>query len=541
MPDQFAQALTAAVQAKVNELGWGAGGDNTDLAEYIILMLSSGKDQGSIATELATDLLGLDANDVDAHNFAAWLFGQVSHLEQQETGVPKISTLPSAPSLSTDTPGQAASVAMTGISTDTSMSVDMNADPNGQSRTEFVAPTGPRSMRNGNNPRAGRDKRMLGQINRTLDRPHESVLHRVRGNGNERINSHTRGLHAGPRANNNRVPRSMNNRAASIAHGISTQGVNDMNVNMNSHSQHLQGPQGMGMNGSLWTMQNPPHQGTASQDPSQMQMVAMIEQQSRLIQQLHHQQQLLMKNQGSSGNQRGRGGFGGRANHRNGNARGGRGDHGKSNGRYTPASQDHIMQADGDSEDVDMLQSKRENGNTEETVCKYNLRCTNKDCKFAHQSPAAPSGITIDPSDVCSFGVACKNKKCVGCHPSPAAKAAHQSEQDCRFYPNCTNPNCPFRHPPPPCRNGGDCTVPNCKFTHLDTMCKYRPCTNRFCKFKHEEGQRGIFQDKVWVAENDENKEHVSERKFVDESAGEEMVIPEDDGQDHDVALEAIS
>ena len=172
-----------------------------------------------------------------------------------------------------------------------------------------------------------------------------------------------------------------------------------------------------------------------------------------------------------------------------------------------------------------MSEGKREPPNPEETICKFNLSCTNKECKFAHQSPAAPPGTTVDVGDVCSFGAACKNRKCVGRHPSPANKMAHQGEQDCKFFPNCQNPRCPFRHPTMPlCRNGGECSTPNCKFTHIKTFCKYRPCTNRFCPFVHEEGQRGTFHDKVWVA--DETKEHVSERRFVDEQAPEDLIIP---------------
>lgn len=48
---------------------------------------------------------------------------------------------------------------------------------------------------------------------------------------------------------------------------------------------------------------------------------------------------------------------------------------------------------------------------------------------------------------------------------------------------------------------------------------------NPACAFKHVEGQkRGKFDDKVWVA--DSAKEHVSERKFVDENGVEELIIP---------------
>jgi hypothetical protein len=254
-------------------------------------------------------------------------------------------------------------------------------------------------------------------------------------------------------------------------------------------------------------------------------ILAMMEQQNRMLQQM--QQQLLMQ-QNSIAHQGGHGhgkppfDRGGRQSHfRRGGA------HHQHNGHslQQKPQQSEAGQAEALSQGEGAEQAKREAPNPDETVCRFNLRCQNKDCKFAHQSPAAPPGITIDLKDVCSYGVACKNRKCVGRHPSPATKVAHQSEQDCKFFPNCANPHCPFRHPTmPACRNGGECKVPNCKFTHIKTPCKYRPCTNRNCPFMHEEGQRGTFHDKVWTA--DEAKEHVSERKFVDESAPEDLVLP---------------
>jgi nuclear polyadenylated RNA-binding protein NAB2 len=77
----------------------------------------------------------------------------------------------------------------------------------------------------------------------------------------------------------------------------------------------------------------------------------------------------------------------------------------------------------------------------------------------------------------------------------------------------------------PICRNGADCVTPNCKFTHVTTLCKFNPCLNPICTFKHVEGQkRGKFEDKVWVA--DGNAEHVSERKFVNDNDKEELIIP---------------
>jgi len=179
--------------------------------------------------------------------------------------------------------------------------------------------------------------------------------------------------------------------------------------------------------------------------------------------------------------------------------------------------------------DIDMEPNDRETTkpNPSTTMCTFNLACTRADCHFVHQSPAAPPGISIDMTDECSFGAACLNRKCVGRHPSPAKRTAHKAEMDCKFYPNCTNPVCPFKHPDtPPCRNGADCTVPNCKFVHNTVPCKFNPCLNPACPFKHAEGQkRGAFEDKVWIG--GQEREHVSERKFVDEDIlEEELILP---------------
>lgn len=184
----------------------------------------------------------------------------------------------------------------------------------------------------------------------------------------------------------------------------------------------------------------------------------------------------------------------------------------------------------GDSMDtnLDAAGGGQDESNTN-TTCRFNLRCTRKDCPFAHQSPAAPEGTPIDVNDICPFGAACKNKKCTGRHPSPAVKTAHQAEEVCKFFPNCTNPNCTFKHPSMPlCRNGADCSVSGCKFTHLQVACKFRPCLNPQCPYKHEEGQRGAFSDKVWTPGEGKDQAHVSERKFVlDEGGDEELIKPD--------------
>ncbi|KAI1739311.1 hypothetical protein F4680DRAFT_459236 [Xylaria scruposa] len=476
----LADALTGVIQPKLMEVGWAQSNDDAALSEYIILMLVNGKTQEQIAAELAGDLLNLGPDDPAARDFTQWLFEQINNLQSQLNG------------------GAAqAGDAMGGFQGD---AIPMEQDTEMSTSTdspELNAPTGPKSMRNGN-MRGGREKRLFGQMAKAMDRSHDSVLHRVRGNGNERINAHNRAPPAGPRGG--RGNRIMNNRAAGI-----TAGLNQMAGAMPG----MPGPPGMnGMNDMSWMMQ-----GGGQQE----QIFHLLQQQNQMMAQL--QQQLAQQNQGGN-NRHGKSLF-----DRVQNPRGGRrGGHANSHKSQQNGSSKPTDGGAGD-EDVDMSQSRSEPPNPETTVCKFNLACTNKDCKFAHQSPAAPPNTTVDLNDVCSFGAACKNWKCVGRHPSPATKRAHQNEQECKFYPNCTNPHCPFKHPDmPPCRNGGDCKVEGCKFTHLQTMCKFKPCKNRYCPFKHEEGQRGTFPDKVWTADGSQN--HVSERQFVDQNGMEEFIIP---------------
>ncbi|KAJ5453177.1 hypothetical protein N7445_001360 [Penicillium cf. griseofulvum] len=182
--------------------------------------------------------------------------------------------------------------------------------------------------------------------------------------------------------------------------------------------------------------------------------------------------------------------------------------------------------AEGADVDMDGTAGGEQDESNPDSVCRFNQRCTRQDCPFAHQSPAAPEGTSIDPSDTCSFGAACKNKKCTGRHPSPAVRSAHQAEAMCRFFPHCTNPTCHFKHPSMPvCRNGADCKTEGCKFTHVETACKFNPCLNPKCTYKHAEGQRGAYTDKVWTPRSGE---HVSERKFVaDEDGPQELIKPD--------------
>ncbi|KUJ23956.1 uncharacterized protein LY89DRAFT_571587 [Mollisia scopiformis] len=472
----LAQALSAAIQPKLVEVGWSTGSGDDALAEYIILMLANGKTQEQIAAELSGDLLSLGPDDPGARDFSQWLFQQVEVLGAQQNG------------------SASGVVAPVG-----DVSVDMgngvhDSEMEGVSETgDSNVPTGPKSMRNG--AIRGRDKRMLGHLAKAMDRPNDSVLHRVRPqNGNERINTHARGPPTGPRGQQmagRGGPRTLNNRMNNAMAGMPMQ-------------------QG-GAAGNIMNMS--PQQ--------QMDLYAMLEQQSRLMAQMLNPQGMPMGNGMPNGfpqqPQPSRSLF----------DRVSKTPRGPNNGfqkgpqpnKFNEHKQQIQDGGPSSSMDVEMSQEKKEL-DPENTACKFNLACTVAECKFAHQSPAAPSGTPIDFTDTCSFGAACKNKKCTAKHPSPAVHL----QQSCKFYPNCTNPVCAFRHPAKQCRNGGDCAVPNCKFAHTTTMCKFTPCTRPDCPFKHAEGQRGVYKDKVWTPNN--AKEHVSERKFVDENAPEELIVP---------------
>jgi hypothetical protein len=63
-------------------------------------------------------------------------------------------------------------------------------------------------------------------------------------------------------------------------------------------------------------------------------------------------------------------------------------------------------------------------------------------------------------------------------------------------------------------------------------MCKFNPCLNPRCHYKHAPGQKKN-NTNVWVAPKEgEEKQHVSERKFVDENEEEEVIIPGQQGND---------
>lgn len=518
----LAHALNSAIQPKLVEVGWSTGGaDDSALSEYIILMLVNGKTQEQIAAELSGDLLNLGPDDPGARDFSQWLFEKVEELNSQLSVGDEFSTVAPVGELAqTETGNGLQDAEMGDISevgdanvyaiSSVDLSPDLSLPHKPPQLTLPCRPTGPKSMRNGGS--RPRDRRLLGHLAKAMDRSHDSILHRVRPQGgNERINTHARAPPTGPRQ------------------ALGRGGTRIQN------SRPMGGMPGMPMSaGPASNIMNMSAQ-------QQLDLFAMLEQQSRLMAQMftpQQQQQIMMGRGGSMqvGNGVTNSGFSqphqqpGKSlfdrvqtnpqRQHNGFQKG------PQNARIGEQQQQSVPNDTPiSSMDVEMSQDKTDSLSPD-TTCKWNLTCTNKDCRFAHQSPAAPVGTAIDVNDACSFGAACKNRKCTGRHPSPAQKIAHQTELDCKYFPNCTNPRCPFRHPSMPlCRNGADCTTPNCKFTHVKTMCKFNPCLNPTCPFKHVEGQkRGKFDDKVWVADN--SKEHVSERKFVDESSAEELIVP---------------
>jgi hypothetical protein len=342
-------------------------------------------------------------------------------------------------------------------------------------------------MRNGNGKPA--PNRMFNQINRQMDRGSDP-LHRVNTpQGVGRISTHNRGGLRGTKGQ--QLQRNFDG--------------------MNRRAQ--QGPMGQGQGQQFGFAQN-----------SQTQLLQMFEQQAQMMAQLAAQTGMMPQNFTPTGP-----GFNRpyNQNHSNGkslfdrvgNGRGrGRNHNNHNNRQNASVSEDAAMGDDATSQHSEQQTPAR-------TMCKFNLFCTKADCQFAHQSPAAPQGTLLDMDSECSFGAACKNHKCVARHPSPAKRLEHQQMQDCKFGPYCTNPVCSFRHDAQskPCRNGADCDTPGCTFFHTTTECKFTPCSNPRCHFKHREGQKAGASN-VWKA--GEEGQHISERRFVDEEAAEEVIIP---------------
>ncbi|KAF1836506.1 hypothetical protein BDW02DRAFT_545857 [Decorospora gaudefroyi] len=507
----FAMQLQQMVQPKLAEFGWTTGGDDTTLFEYILLMLANDKNEAQVAAELSNDLLDLGPENTETQQFAQWLFEQIELLKQAS--------------------GQSAQTQMNSGENDASTPAQ-DTEMEGAPEAQGTIPTGPKAMRNGSGSGSGaqaarpaRGGRMLNQLNKNMDR-NDATLHRVRGAGGGigRVNAHAREPPKGPRGQN-------------VSRGIEamTNGRGMTNANMNMGQGNMNAMNGMPMGG----MPGMPMPGMGGQNgmpgvglnpQQQMALMQMYEQQAQMLQQIFS---------GATPTAFVNPNF--NQNNRNGpkkslhqridrSHQGGRGLNANAKPFAKKEGEDETM-ADGPSGengsgmDVELPSGRPDPSST---MCKYNLRCTNPDCHFVHQSPVAVSNTPVDMNDSCDYGAACKNKKCVGKHPSPAQRQKFQSEQECVFWPNCRDTStCPYKHPAAkPCHNGADCTVEGCKFGHSTIMCKYNPCLNPRCLYKHAPGQKKN-NTNVWVAPKE--GDHVSERKFVDEERKEELILPAKD------------
>ncbi|KAF2724287.1 hypothetical protein K431DRAFT_310238 [Polychaeton citri CBS 116435] len=470
----FAQAIQTAVQPKLVENGWAAEENDTTLAEYVTMMLVNNKDADGVRHELGGELLGIGEDDPNVGEFAQWLFGTIlPQLNSQINGVGAAGA---------DSSMQTEGADATQHTQQIQSLSDAQMDDAGSGPADGV-PSGPKAMRNG--PLRGRGGRLLGQVNRHMDRnadPNDS-LRRIKGaasGGAGRIDAHSARAPRGPKNQSlqNGVNRMMNGRGG----GAMGAGVVP--------------PAMMGQQGSMPSLNQ----------QQQMQFMQLMEQQAAMMSQIFGQNPAAGGFPAIPNGNSTRGGFKG--------TRGGRGGaRGGFNNNQLQDNRDHIAGTSQDPNSGNAASMEVEMGESGvsarrdpfDTICKFNIKCTNPSCPFAHQSPAAPPGTTIDLTDRCSYNAACENKKCSAKHPSPAQRRQHlKDEVDCKFYPNCTNPACPFRHPDmPPCRNGADCTVANCKFVHSKIACRYNPCLNPQCMYKHGEGQkRGKFEDKVWTPGN---------------------------------------
>jgi hypothetical protein len=377
-------------------------------------------------------------------------------------------------------------------------------------------------MRNGNGSgaqpaRPARGGRMLNQLNRNMNRVEDPLRH-VRGGGGVGRNNAAGNAPRGPRGQN--IGRGIE----AMANG---RGMGNANVNMRQGMNHINGMpignmQGMSAMSQMGNQNNVPGMLNPQQ---QMALMQMYEQQAQMMQDIFAGSISTSGFANPSFTQNNRGGAKKSLQQRmNQPQRGGM----HASTKFTKKEGDDETMGEGSAANGDSMEVDTSRPDQSSIMCKFNLRCTNPDCAYVHQSPAAPPGTPVDMNDTCDYGAACKNKKCVGKHPSPAQRQKFQSEQECAFFPKCRDPeNCPYKHPTErPCRNGGDCTTPDCPYHHTTVKCKFNPCLNARCTFKHEPGQKKMTTNK-WVAPKvGEEKEHVSERKFVDEDMPEEPILP---------------
>ncbi|KAK4548953.1 hypothetical protein LTR36_008726 [Oleoguttula mirabilis] len=476
----LAQTIQSAAQAKLMEAGWAAEENDTTLSEYVTMMLVNGKDFHGVQSELGGELLGVGEDDPGVADFTTWLFEHAQSLAG-----------PSAPTQQERDAG--ATTVEPQMQEDDAQQIPSFQDEQMGDAAPAAdgVPSGPKAMRNGSDASRGRGRggRLLGQVNRNMDRSQDDPLRRIKGAASGsagRIDAHAGRAPRGPRGGN-------------VANGVQRM----MNGGRGGHPGAVMGQ----MNPMM-----PQTGGPGQLDPStQMQFMQMMEMQASMMANMIQQNGGQMPNMGG-----GPAGF--QPKGRGGKSLFDRMDNKRGGSNFKSRQQSHTDGASSSGMDIDkpLTDITDKKPPPFDTMCKFNAKCLNPDCPFAHQSPAnTRPGLDIDTTDTCTFGAACQNIKCLARHPSPAARHAHNTHPfanhnsngkaavDCKFYPNCSaGPACPFRHPDTrPCRNGADCKVEACPFAHSSIACRYNPCTRAECPYKHAEGQRrGKFEDKVWTA-----------------------------------------
>ncbi|KAI8905344.1 hypothetical protein DFJ77DRAFT_479157 [Powellomyces hirtus] len=179
--------------------------------------------------------------------------------------------------------------------------------------------------------------------------------------------------------------------------------------------------------------------------------------------------------------------------------------------------------------------------NQQTAPCRFGPACTRPNCAFSHPySRGGPRGrggaYSARGGYNAGYGAA---------PPRGGAAASHLAKVQCRFYPSCSNPACPYFHPVPKtlgpagaARRGSTPQQPT-----TTEVCKYEPlCSREGCKYTHPSrqpssetgmykskkfqepieqplpsmpqpvGVPGAWKNRTWVANN---KPHISDRNFA--------------------------
>jgi len=123
-------------------------------------------------------------------------------------------------------------------------------------------------------------------------------------------------------------------------------------------------------------------------------------------------------------------------------------------------------------------------------VCTNSPYCRDKKCKKRHQLPS---------KQLCKSGTKCKRKSCVFKHncyeKENCDKSCNFFHANCKHDTLCKKSVCYYDHPNGSaviCVNDNDCYNGICHLLHptkLKKQCLYKPCTNPYCHYSHEDNK----------------------------------------------------